>query len=79
MEVIWGNRRRRGDYKYIGVPHFVADAGDDRVGKWLDEKSTSSASTPRFGKTPRRRTWCDSDDPRTASVSYFAYVRLERR
>jgi Protein of unknown function (DUF3047) len=39
MEVIWGNRLKPGDYKYIGgFPHFVADAGDDRVGKWLNER-----------------------------------------
>ena len=39
MEVIWGNKLKPGDYKYIGgFPHFVADAGDDRVGRWLDEK-----------------------------------------
>jgi hypothetical protein len=39
MEVIWGNRLQPGDYKYIGgFPHFVADAGEDRVGRWLDEK-----------------------------------------
>ena len=39
MEVIWGNRLKPGDYKYIGgFPHFVADAGDDRVGRWLDER-----------------------------------------
>jgi len=31
MEVIWGNRLKPGDHKYIGgFPH--ADAGDDRVG-----------------------------------------------
>jgi len=39
MEVIWGNRLQAGEYKYIGgFPHFVADDGDDRVGRWLDEK-----------------------------------------
>jgi hypothetical protein len=39
MEVIWGNRLKPGDYKYIGgFPHFVADAGENRVGRWLDEK-----------------------------------------
>ena len=39
MEVIWGNRLRPGDYKYIGsFPHFVANTGDDRVGRWLDER-----------------------------------------
>jgi len=39
MEVIWGNRLKPGDYKYIGgFRHFVADAGENRVGRWLDEK-----------------------------------------
>jgi hypothetical protein len=39
MEVIWGNRLKPRDYKYIGgVPHFVADAGDERIGRWLDER-----------------------------------------
>jgi hypothetical protein len=39
MEVIWGNRLKPGDFKYIGgFPHFVADGGDDRVGQWLHEK-----------------------------------------
>jgi hypothetical protein len=39
MEVIWGNRLKPGDYKYIGgFPHFVADAGEERVGRSLDEK-----------------------------------------
>jgi hypothetical protein len=33
MEVIWGNLLKPGDYKYIGgFPHFVADAGDNRIG-----------------------------------------------
>ena len=39
MEVIWGNRLQTGDYKYLrSFPHFVADAGDERVGHWLDER-----------------------------------------
>ena len=39
MEVIWGNRLKPGDYKYIGsFRHFVADAGDDPVGHWFDER-----------------------------------------
>ena len=39
MEVIWGNRLRPGEYKYIGgFPHFVADAGEERTGRWLEEK-----------------------------------------
>jgi hypothetical protein len=32
MEVIWGNRLKPGNYKYIGgFPHFVADAGEERT------------------------------------------------
>jgi len=39
MEVIWGNRLQTGDFKYPrSFPHFVADAGDERVGHWLDER-----------------------------------------
>ena len=38
MEVIWGNRLKPGEYKYIGsFPHFVADAGEERTGRWLNE------------------------------------------
>ena len=34
-----GQSAETGDYKYIGgFPHFVADAGDDRVGRWPDER-----------------------------------------
>jgi hypothetical protein len=51
MEVIWGNRLKPGDYKYIGgFPHFVADAGDDRVGKWPDEKTDLARVYPTIWK-----------------------------
>ena len=37
-----GPRHRNEDRPLLGLlrgfPHFVADAGDDRVGRWLDEK-----------------------------------------
>jgi Protein of unknown function (DUF3047) len=30
MEIIWGNKLKAGDYKYIGgFPHYVADGGDE--------------------------------------------------
>jgi hypothetical protein len=61
IEVVWGNRLRPDDYKYIGgFPHFVADAGDKRVGRWLDERIDLArvyaeiASTPRPGRMGRR-------------------------
>ena len=86
MEVIWGNRLRRGDYKYIGsFPHFVADAGDDRVGRWLDETIDLARVYAEIWKNAALAhlvdvaVFCDSDDTHTASISYFAYVRLERR
>jgi hypothetical protein len=58
MEVIWGNRLKPGDYKYIGgFPHFVADAGEDRVDRWLDERiDLARACTPRSGRMQHRRT-----------------------
>jgi hypothetical protein len=86
MEVIWGNRLKAGDYKYIGdFPHFVADAGEDRVGRWLDEKIDLAQIYAEIWKDAAPAhlvdiaVFCDSDDTHTASVSYFAYVRLERR
>src|SRR6202049_417909 len=86
MEVIWGNRLRPGEYKYIGVfPHFVADGGDDRVGRWLDEKIDLARVYAEIRKdaAPAHLVYvamfCDSDDTHTTSVSYFDYVRLERR
>jgi hypothetical protein len=86
MEVIWGNRLKPGDYKYIGsFPHFVADAGDERVGHWHDEKIDLAAVYAEIWKdvAPAHlvdvAVFCDSDDTHTASIAYFAYVRVERR
>ena len=86
LEVIWGNRLKPGEYKYIGnFPHFVADAGDDRVGRWLDERIDLARVYSEIWKDAAPAhlvdiaVFCDSDDTHTASVSYFAYVRLERR
>ena len=57
MEVIWGNRLKPGDYKYIGgFPHFVADAGDDRVGRWLDERIDLARFYDKIWKMPHPRT-----------------------
>ena len=85
MEVIWGNKLKPGDYKYIsGFPHFVADAGDDRVGRWLDEKIDLAAVYDEIWKDAAPThlvdvaVFCDSDDTHTASIAYFAYVQLER-
>jgi len=86
MEVIWAIRLKAGEYKYIrGFPHFVADAGDYRVGRWLDEKIDLARVYAEIWKyaAPAHlvdvAVFCDSDDTHTTSVSYFDYVRLERR
>jgi hypothetical protein len=86
MEVIWGNRLKPEDDKYIGgFPHFVADAGDERVGHWLDERIDLARINSEIWKDAAPAhlvdvaVFCDSDDTHTASISYFAYVRLERR
>jgi hypothetical protein len=86
MEVIWGNRLRPGEYKYIGgFSHFVAAAGEERTGRWLDEKIDLALVYGEIWKDAAPAhlidvaVFCDSDDTHTASISYFAYVRLERR
>jgi hypothetical protein len=80
MEVIWGNRLKPGDYKYIGsFPHFVADAGDERVGQWLDERIDLARIYAEIWKDAAPAhlvdvaVFCDSDDTHTASVSYFRH------
>jgi len=85
MEVIWGNRLKPGEYKYIGgFPHFVADAGEERTGRWLDEKIDLARVYGEIWKDAAPAhlvdvaVFCDSDDTHTSSISYFDYVRLER-
>src|ERR1700730_14804347 len=85
MEVIWCNRLKPGDFKYIGgFPHFVADGGDDRVGQWLHEKIDLERIYAEIWKDAAPAhlvdvaVFCDSDDTHMASISYFAYVRLEQ-
>ena len=84
MEVIWGNRLKAADYKYIGgFPHFVADGGDDRVGRWLGERIDLERICAEISKDAapgaRGRCRCVLRQRHTGSISYFAYVRLERR
>ena len=61
-----------------GFPHFVADGGEEGVGRdlagicaeiWKDAAPAHVVDVAVF---------CDSDDTHTASINYFAYVRLER-
>lgn len=85
MEVIWGNRLKAGDYKYIdGFPHYVADGGSENVGKWRRAEINLERICRVIWKdaAPARvvemAVFCDSDDTRTSSISYFADVEMER-
>ena len=77
---------KAGDSKFIGgFPHFVADGGGARVGRWLDERIDLARVYVEIWKDAAPAhlvdvaVFCDSDDTHTASISYFEYVRLERR
>ena len=85
MEIIWGNKLRAGDYKFIGgFPHYVADGGDDRLGGWRDETVDLRPVLRHIwpdGASARLldiALFCDSDETRTSSVAYVADVRLIR-
>jgi hypothetical protein len=58
--------------------------GDDRVGRWLDERIDLARVYAEIWKNAALAhlvdvaVFCDRDDTHTASISYFAYVRLER-
>ena len=51
------------------------------VGRWLDEKIDLERIYTEIWKdaAPAHAVFFDSDDTHTASISYFAYVRLERQ
>lgn len=85
MEVIWGNRLKAGDYKYIGgFPHYIADGGDENIGKWRREEINLERIYEVIWKdaAPARvvemALFCDSDDTRTSSISYFANVEMKQ-
>ncbi len=85
MEIIWGNKLRAGDYKYIGgFPHYVADGGDDRIGSWRTETVDLRPVYRHIWPdgAPARLVdialFCDSDETRSSSVAYVADVRLIR-
>ena len=85
MEVIWGNRLKPGIINTSAVfrtlspmPTTIGSAAGSTRG------SISPVSMPKSGDAAPTHVvdvavFCDSDDTHTASISYFAYVRLERR
>lgn len=84
MEIIWANSAfKRGDWKYIGAfPHYVADGGNDNVGRGREE----SADLLDIYRAISKRTdaprlsffalFCDSDNTGGRSVAYTSSVRL---
>jgi hypothetical protein len=86
MEVIWGNRLlHRGDYKYIGgFAHYVANGGNENVGRWhretIDLRQIYRTVWPDAAPAHvyEIALFCDSDDTKTASISYFADLALSR-
>jgi hypothetical protein len=86
MEIIWGNKLHAGDTKVIGTfPHYVADGGNENVGRWHNERLDLRPIYQRFwpGAPPAHLVdialFCDSDETRGDTVAYFADVRLLRR
>ena len=86
FEIIWGNKLKRGETKYIGTfPHYVADGGDENAGAWRDEEVDLVAVTRMFwqdGRTSRLldlALFCDSDETKTSSIAYVADVRVAKR
>lgn len=85
MEIIWGNKLKAGDYKYIGkFAHYVARGGDENIKKWFNEGINLLQIYRKIwsDQKPVNVTeiglFCDSDDTETQSVSYFANVRMKK-
>jgi len=56
MEIIWGNKLKAGDYKYIGgFPHYVADGSNEKrtLGVGEARRSTYERSIATFGQMGR--------------------------
>jgi len=85
MEIIWGNKLKAGDYKYVDrFPHYVADGGDDKIGQWLREEVDLQAVYRRIWPDGAAAhlidiaVFCDSDETHGHTVSYFADVKIRR-
>ena len=86
VEIIWSNKLfKAGEYKYIGgFPHYVANGGNENIGRWIDEKVNLLEiyhTTTKRTDTPRVKfiaIFCDSDDTKTSSITYFGKVWLAK-
>jgi hypothetical protein len=86
LEIIWGKRLlARGDVKFRGsFPHYVANGGNENIGRWHSERVDLMALFKRFwpddqpGRITDIAIFCDSDETGASSIAYFADVRLDR-
>lgn len=85
MEIVWGNRLKAGEYKYIGqFPHYVARGGNENTNRWFDEEVNLLEiyrhiwPDQELAKLMEIGLFCDSDDTNTRSVSYFGKVLVGR-
>jgi hypothetical protein len=85
MEIIWGNTLTSGQYKYIdGFAHYVARGGKQQAKQWFTENLNLLEIYQTIWSDHKPVTlmeiglFCDSDDTNTASVSYFANVRMRK-
>jgi hypothetical protein len=85
MEIIWGNRLKAGDYKTIGTfPHYVADGGNANIRQWRDASVDLRAVYLHIWPDGASAhlidiaIFCDSDETKGHTVSYFADVKLRR-
>ena len=85
MEIIWGNKLKAGDYKYIDrFPHYVADGGNDNVGQWRREEVDLQEIYRHIWRDGAHvhlvdiAIFCDSDETHGHTVSYFSDVKIRR-
>ncbi len=92
MEIIWGNSElSKGDWKHLkfsenrSFPHYVANGGENNVGRWhfekedmvkLYQKLWGDASGARLTEIAL---FCDTDDTGLISIAYFSNVRVEHK
>ena len=77
-EIVWGNTLlKQGDWKVLGsFVHYVADGGDENIGKWRNEtadlmaiyrKASGRTDAPRLTELA---VFCDSDETGGHTVAY---------
>ncbi len=78
MEIIWGNKLKAGDYKYIGgFPHYVADGSNENIRQWRSEEVDLREVYRHIWPdgTPAHlidiAIFCDSDETHGHTVSYL--------